>query len=410
MANPDVTVLIPAYNSEKTIRRCLESVVYQKYDGKISCIVYDDGSTDKTSWVAREFCEMYNVKVIRDTINLKRGYARNFLVNVTETELAVWLDADDYMHPNKIATQVDYMKTHPDCNYCQTAMYVGWLKDDMRFVKKDIGNCYPTDSYSQLEHKCEVNGCTMMFRTQVAKKYRYDESDIVDGMEDWSMWKQIILDGQKIHSVGLQPLYYYTLRDKVVVKDTEKHIFRFDDISSNTDLIECNKIAELLKKIFPYSTIQYALSPLVFDLSYEEKVVNRERPFPKIFGAYSDHRNFFSTDKIGLIDRSLLPIFVETKNHGLFHIDHRLLTKEQQEMSIIGGASLTKSKTFTPPFNKYNHDTIQICNEFNLSLDKFEDGWMSMEHEVWDSLNLMWYLHPRFWNESKMANYLSTGK
>ena len=42
----------------------------------------------------------------------------------------------------------------------------------------------------------------------------------------------------------------------------------------------------------------------------------------------------------------------------------------------------------------------------NLSLDKFEDNWKSMEHEVFDSKHIKWYLHPRFWDIKKIENYI----
>tara|TARA_R110000868_G_scaffold147305_4_gene368714 strand:- start:6877 stop:8103 length:1227 start_codon:yes stop_codon:yes gene_type:complete len=405
MDKPKVTVLIPIFNSEKTIKRAIESVNNQTYGREnIAILLFDDGSTDNSLKECDGLLKIGDSIKIYDK-NMKRGFARNWLVQNCCTELAVWLDADDCMDAEKISQQVNYMTDNELCNYCQTKMWVGTFVEN-QFIVEGIKDCEHTDSYSQLEFSNNVNGCSVMFRTSIAKQFKYPEDIISDGLEDWAMWKQIILGGQSIHKIDGDAYYEYTLRKEIIVSESEKKIFRFDDISTNTDIDECNKIANYLKEKFPYSTIQYALSPLVYDLSSESEKINKERPFPKIFGALSDYRNFFTTNKIGLIDRGLIPNFVETKNHGLFHIDHRLLTKQQQEMSIISGACLTMSKSFSPPFNKYNSDTIQICNEFDLSLDKFEDNWKSMEHEVFDSKHIKWYLHPRFWDIKKIENYI----
>ena len=54
-----VSIIIPAYNSEKFIRRCLDSVVNQIYKN-IEIIVVDDASTDNTEKIIKEYAEKYN--------------------------------------------------------------------------------------------------------------------------------------------------------------------------------------------------------------------------------------------------------------------------------------------------------------------------------------------------------------
>jgi hypothetical protein len=54
-----------------------------------------------------------------------------------------------------------------------------------------------------------------------------------------------------------------------------------------------------------------------------------------------------------------------------------------------------KSKIFIPPFNKWNKDTDDICKEHGIELIKFEDGWLSMEHNKFNDIHNKWYLHAR---------------
>lgn len=87
-----LTVIIPVYNEEKFLRRCLDSVVSQK--DKIDIIVIDDGSTDRSG----EICDEY---FARGDINLMHvsnggvGEARNLGLFLAKTPYVTFLDADD---------------------------------------------------------------------------------------------------------------------------------------------------------------------------------------------------------------------------------------------------------------------------------------------------------------------------
>ena len=59
-----ISVIVPVYNSEKTINRCIKSILNQTY-GNIEIIVVDDGSIDKSVLICNEYSKKYhNIKVI----------------------------------------------------------------------------------------------------------------------------------------------------------------------------------------------------------------------------------------------------------------------------------------------------------------------------------------------------------
>jgi len=180
-------------------------------------------------------------------------------------------------------------------------------------------------------------------------------------------------------------------------------IVRMDDVSINTDMDNCNGLAETFRSLFPGCEIIYAISPMVFDIKSDDPV-EAQRVFPKILGAVSDIKEFFKVDKIGMPEN--IPDYVKKSNHGILHCDHRILSKGQQEISILAGCSLTRSKIFTPPFSKYNEDTINICYEHSIDLHRFSNGWRCVEHEPWDKAVSLWYIHPRLWTVEKLKKYL----
>ena len=448
--------MIPAYNASKTIHDTLISIHSQTYVQKnpdsIDIVIMDDGSTDDTASKALtcidpafRTCDLPHVEQNKE--NKKRGYCRNWLLdfahewvkNEGNNKYAVWCDADDIMHPEKIAKQVEFMENNPEVGFCCTnyrSVNSSKIDDLIKEYDNDVlfneagneGGCQTLVhkvnalSYEELIDVNPISGCTvMMCLSLVPKHIRYDESEQADGIEDWGYWKRLYyhrhvfapdaplpVDPKRVVCISDEPLYIYRIRDKSSFPAPEPvKLFRFDDISTNTDLEECNAIARFLKEKYPSCRVLYAVSPLVFHLDHEPTKEAKERVFPREFGALSDVRNFFCVNKVGFLGREHYPEFVEMCNHGLIHADHRLLNKQAQEISIMGGAALTQSKVFIPPFNKYNEDTESICSDNNLVLVKFSDGWRSFEHEPYDDTHSLWYLHPRHWTAEKLEIYMS---
>lgn len=101
---PLVSILIPAYNSEKWLAACIESALAQSWKRK-EVIVVDDGSTDRTLAIARRF-EARGVRVVTQR-NRGAAAARNAAWALSKGDYIQWLDADDLLHPDKITRQVN---------------------------------------------------------------------------------------------------------------------------------------------------------------------------------------------------------------------------------------------------------------------------------------------------------------
>lgn len=172
------------------------------------------------------------------------------------------------------------------------------------------------------------------------------------------------------------------------MSDQEKTIIRVDDISQNSDIAKINRMAEFVRSNVPNSVVLYAISPLCHELSDKEA---KGRVFPAIFSAMSDPRIFYTTNKLGIPKD--IPEWVIKATHGLIHVDHRLLSFECQEMSILTSAYLVGSNIFVPPFNKWNQATEEICCEAKIALVKFEDNWLHMSHNKFDPNHKKYYCH-----------------
>ena len=92
-----ISIIIPCYNAEKTIKRCLESVISQTYKN-IEIVIINDGSIDKTDSIIKKYINDNRIKYYNRS-NHGIGKTRNFGIKEATGEYITFLDSDDYL-PN----------------------------------------------------------------------------------------------------------------------------------------------------------------------------------------------------------------------------------------------------------------------------------------------------------------------
>ncbi len=103
---PPLTVVIPAYNLERYLPDAVTSVLCQTYQGPVSIVVLDDGSTDGTLEIANQLASKDGRLRVHTQANQGRVGARNRLLSLAETDIVAWLDADDIASPDWLVDQV----------------------------------------------------------------------------------------------------------------------------------------------------------------------------------------------------------------------------------------------------------------------------------------------------------------
>jgi glycosyltransferase involved in cell wall biosynthesis len=116
-----VTIAIPFLNSSLTISSAIQSVFAQIHD-EWELLLLDDGSSDDSLRIAKSIRDP-RVRVISDGVNRGLVYRLNQATSLAEGELLARMDADDLMHPQRLARQVEYLKSHPNVDLVSTKMY-----------------------------------------------------------------------------------------------------------------------------------------------------------------------------------------------------------------------------------------------------------------------------------------------
>jgi glycosyltransferase involved in cell wall biosynthesis len=141
---PLVSILIPIYNAEKHVAQTLENCLAQTYEN-IEIIAVDDGSTDGSLEIARIYEKRYdNIRVYTQP-NSGAPRARNLAFEKSRGEYIQYLDADDLMSENKIASQMELAKKY---NYDSKVVFSSKFSyftesiDDAEYFKQPIDHSY----------------------------------------------------------------------------------------------------------------------------------------------------------------------------------------------------------------------------------------------------------------------------
>ena len=114
-----ISVVIPAYNAGRFIRRTIDSVLAQTYTD-YEIIVVDDGSTDNTAEIVKSYGS--KVRYIYQQ-NAGDGAARNTGIYAAKGEWIAFLDHDDEWLPEKLRLQMELLKRNPQLRWCAANFY-----------------------------------------------------------------------------------------------------------------------------------------------------------------------------------------------------------------------------------------------------------------------------------------------
>lgn len=186
---PKVSVIIPCYNSQNTIRETVESVLAQTMQD-FELIVVDDGSTDDTKKILSDYVDQ--VKYLYRE-NGGQSAARNTGIRAASGETIAFVDSDDLWYPEKLDKQIRILEEkkvdwcYCDCLYFHNSNSTSFGKhSDLFYPAKEgwiaksllMGNCIA--SPTPLIRRSVFEGCGL-----------FDESPLFRIGEDWEMWLRI---------------------------------------------------------------------------------------------------------------------------------------------------------------------------------------------------------------------------
>lgn len=202
-----ISVIIPCYNREKTIRNAIESALNQNFSGRIEVIVSDDGSTDNSLKIAGEFDD--NVVILekpKDSLEQGASGARNRGLLVAKYEYICFLDSDDYFLPDYLNTIANVLDNNKEIGYTfsrskkeirssdHTTQIEDWTRKKLSYLDKKYHVLYRTSN---------INTNVIFIRKAVLDKVGPFDISLSNG-NDTDMWLRIseISKGQFVDIYG----------------------------------------------------------------------------------------------------------------------------------------------------------------------------------------------------------------
>lgn len=138
-----ISVIIPLFNAEQTILRCLTSLKEQS-NNNIEVIIVNDGSTDGSSNLVEKYIQenKLNEWQLFSTLNRGVANARNFGISRAKGEYLCFVDADDYVEKDYIEKLLSVMQQY-NCDLCISSYYKVIYKKG----KKNVQNCLLLDKF-----------------------------------------------------------------------------------------------------------------------------------------------------------------------------------------------------------------------------------------------------------------------
>jgi glycosyltransferase involved in cell wall biosynthesis len=180
-----VSILLPAYNAEETISKSIESIFGQTYQ-EYELIIIDDGSTDKTEEIIKSYSSNPKIIYIKNEKNIGLIETLNKGIRVSKGEFLARIDADDiWISSNKLAKQVHFLNTVPECTLIGTqAKFTNGEKTSYPLTDQTIRK-------SILTKNLFIHS-SVMFRKK-SLNHSYDIKDYL--VEDYSLWLKLGLEG-----------------------------------------------------------------------------------------------------------------------------------------------------------------------------------------------------------------------
>lgn len=277
---PLISIVVPVYNVEKHLRKCVNSIVKQTYSN-LEILLIDDGSTDKSGIICDELAGTDSRIKVYHKENGGLSSARNYGIDKTKGEFVGFIDSDDYidsdMYQHLLSLIIDY---NADISMCRNAdVYNGRILPDNIQKTTIVADSEKAIDLVLKGELASVSAVNKLYHRSLFEKLRYPEGKT---LEDAFVIVEI-LDACNRVVISTEKKYFYVHRGESIT--TQKYS------SKNLDAIEAyKKNYNIIKEKYPgiIETAEmrlcwahfYVMDRIIYDNSAEnEEIKNKIREY-----------------------------------------------------------------------------------------------------------------------------------
>lgn len=307
-----LSIIIPVYNSENFLDKCLASIVNQNYKN-IEIILINDGSKDNSKKIINKYLKA-NKQIIKyiEQENSGQAHARNRGLEIATGDLITFVDSDDYVLPEIYQEMIKALtETDADIAIC-----------DIYLEKNNIRKVYHATKFDNL-FSSSVSLCNKVFKKELLQNERF-----LEGIwyEDYNFFVKICLKNPT-YVLCEKPLYVYVTHDNSTMNNNNS-IKNLDIIKATEDILKMGVSEEVRDTLIINHILVDTINRVYNQKSKEKKEVIKKlnkyihKNIKNIFKT-KEYKNSSLTRKIililnyfylGKISNILLKINKELKN------------------------------------------------------------------------------------------------
>lgn len=249
VAQPQLSVILPAYNAQSFIKEAIASVLNQTYSN-FELIVINDGSIDCTEEIILSFKDP-RIKYIKNETNLKLIKTLNKGVDLAIGEYIARMDADDICLPTRFEKEINYLINNPEVDIVSCFPY-NMNMDGRILCKSSYFSCTRPNACKFVAiFEPPIMHPGSMFRAHILKENKYSDKPENYHIEAYELWNRLMYN--KNVQGGMIPEYLLLYRDNItsithtyVNEQWERHIsllkkslLEYLKIETNDSILVC---------------------------------------------------------------------------------------------------------------------------------------------------------------------------
>ena len=220
-----ISIIIPVYNVEKYLSRCLDSVINQTYKN-LEIILIDDCSTDNSLEICKKYKEQDNrIVVVGHERNRGASAARNTGMKTMHGEYVTFIDSDDFVHKDYVLHMYNLM-TKYNCDIVQTAFFFGDANIFPQETKKEKIILKNKSSWAE-GYQYKTVAWAKLYKKNVTNNTWFPDSKTI---EDDATYYRFAYNSNKICISNLRLYYYYSANPNSTYRALKKINMDFIDI------------------------------------------------------------------------------------------------------------------------------------------------------------------------------------
>jgi glycosyltransferase involved in cell wall biosynthesis len=304
---PKVSVVVPVYNVEKFLNRCVDSLLNQSHMN-LEIILVNDASTDRSGDICDNYKNKHNNVVVihREFSGGSASMARNTGLKLASGKYITFVDSDDWVHPQMIASLLGALQENDvkvaECDLLETSKYfIKPIADNLE--NKTIVETR-MDAFKRVINNQRFSVCVRLYELELVKDFSFPENVI---SEDVFFTLEVFKQIDKLVRID-ESLYYYYITPNSITRKSYSLKY-FDSLNSglhlqkyvreneeDPELLEITQRHILKKLLYHYKMLNYnpSVDPKYTNRKWLKNLIDTNYFKSKSHDSYLKLANFLS--------------------------------------------------------------------------------------------------------------------